>query len=156
MFMKFNMKQRGAPMRAGIETSPARRGSLKSWFEAKNTLNALNAGVVCAFCERGLEAWSEVGERNYGYVDRHSHDSVWCISTCRDAGINTPHGIAVEDKKEDAEESEDIKEEQPQQGKPMDDESAQDSAKRQQPPMDPEATQAGAKKQRVLAPSGTM
>lgn len=61
-------------MRAGVETSPSRRASLNSSFEAKDTLKTLNRGTAFAFCGCGLEAWSEEGDKKYGYVDRRSHE----------------------------------------------------------------------------------
>lgn len=155
VFMKYNMTQRGAPMRAGIETSSARRASLNSWFEAEDTLKALNRGVAFAYCVGGLEACRNDGGEKYRYIDRHSHDWVCCISTCRDAGINTPFDMAEGDKHD---EDDDTKEEDaPPENQPIGDLEAQENAKREQPPAEADSAEAsGAKKPRTLGPSGTI
>lgn len=47
---------RGCTPRAGIEMSPSRRESLKSWFSSKDHPVKLNADRAFAWCERALEA----------------------------------------------------------------------------------------------------
>lgn len=81
---------RGSTPRAGIETSPSRRESLKVWLSSKDLLANLIADRAFTWCDRALEACTEDGSYKLGLMDKASKEWIWLVGNCRIAGVKIP------------------------------------------------------------------
>lgn len=72
-----NYKVPGKDISVSLETSPQRHRAVKSWYDARDCIQAANPDYRFAMCNRELQIWDGTGIVKLGGLDEESDEWLW-------------------------------------------------------------------------------